>query len=229
MNNLLSIFVSAALISLLLPSKVKAVGFLESDVASDVGNIVGNAGITSTQPSGTILDSISGSLTAIPTGSNNPDIDLYQFIATGGNFSASTLGGTSIDTLLFLFDANGIGIVGSDNASVSSFQSIISGNLIPGQLYYIGVSSYGSNPQSSGGDIFNLPFTGQTTANGSGAGASLASWSPNGVPEYGSYTITLEGAQFIGNAEAVPFEFAPTFGLFILTLWVGWKLKKRKL
>ena len=193
----------------------------------DAGEFLFNAGQSNNQAAGTILDSINGNLTDI----GNPDIDLYQFQAAGGTFTASTVGGTTIDTQLFLFNASGIGLLASDNADNNTFQSSISTNLTVGQIYYLGISSFGSNPQSLGGEIFNIPAFGQTSANGAGAAGALNSWSPNLVPEFGSYNIAVSGAQFVGsaaNTAAVPFDFNPTFGVTILGLSAGWKYVKNR-
>jgi hypothetical protein len=192
----------------------------------DAGEFLFNAGQSNNQVAGTTLDNINGSL----TDTGNPDIDLYQFQAAGATFTASTVGGTNIDTQLFLFNASGIGFFASDNADNNTFQSSISANLTPGQIYYLGISSVGSNPQSSDGEIFNIPLTGQTSANGSGAAGALNSWSSNPVPEFGSYNIAVTGAQFVGSGAAavVPFDFNPTFGAGMLGIWTLWNYLKRR-
>ncbi len=223
----ISSIASSCLICLGVANNAAAVSLTET---VDAGGFLFNAGQSNTQVVGTTLDSINGNLT--DTGTGNPDIDLYQFQATGVTFTASTVGGTTIDTQLFLFNASGIGLFASDNADNFTFQSSISANLTAGQIYYLGISSFGSTPQSSGGEIFNIPAFGQTAANGAGAAAALNSWSSNPVPEFGSYNITVSGAQFVGstaNAAAVPFDFNPTFGVTILGVWAGLKyLKNRK-
>lgn len=213
-----------ALISLGMAANVNAASLTES---GDAGDSLGTAGLSNTQPSGTTLDSISGTLANIPNG----DIDLFQILAIGGTFTVTTdTAGTdpALDTQLFLFDASGIGIAASNDIDNFNFRSTISLSLAAG-TYYIGISSFGSDPQSTGGDIFIIPATGQVNpANGPGAASSLSSWSPNGIPSTGSYNIGFSGAQFVGASAAVPFEFNPIFGLIILGVWGAFTQFKNK-
>ncbi|HEY9851283.1 MAG TPA: hypothetical protein V6D28_17575 [Leptolyngbyaceae cyanobacterium] len=224
-NKSLYATIGTAFASLVIVANVNAASLTET---VDVGEFTGNAGQTNSQPSGTTLDSISGSLADIPNG----DIDLFQILAVGGSFSATTdTAGTDpfLDTQLFLFDANGIGIAASNDIDAFNFSSTISITLAPG-TYYIGISSFGSDPRSPGGDIFIIPTTGQVNpANGPGAGSSLSSWSANGAPGSGSYSIGFTGAQFVGETTPVPFGFNPIWGLLILGIWgttTQWRSKK---
>ena len=189
---------------------------------TDVGQLLNEAGLTDSQPAGTSLDSISGSI-------NSPgDVDLYQIIVSGGSFSAITIDlpppppAVVGDTQLFLFDATGLGVFASDNTSISTFKSTISGTLTSG-TYYIGVANGGmftaSDPQSAGGAIFNVPNTGQTGPNGPGAASPLSSWS-TAFPETGNYTITFTGAEFVGpttpTGAGADYEFSPTVAVIII-------------
>ena len=48
------------------------------------------------------------------------DQDLYRVcLAGGGTFSATTVGGTELDTQLFLFDADGLGVYGNDDSQAT--------------------------------------------------------------------------------------------------------------
>lgn len=204
---------------------------------TDVGELLNTAGLTDSQPAGTILDSISGSL------SFNGDIDLYQIMASGGAFSATTTEGGSppvLDTQLLLFNATGLGVFASDNASGDLFnKSTISGILTAG-TYYVGVSAKGYNPQSAGGEIFQTTPDGfsttfnpdpATSATGAGGGSPLSSWSTPAFPETGNYTITFTGAEFVGpsSSVAIPFELSPTWGIIILGVGATiYQLKKKK-
>src|SRR5215475_6271066 len=66
------------------------------------------------------LSAISG------TFNSTTDVDLYKIRLTGANFSASTVGGSSLDTQLFLFNSSGIGVLANDD-SAGGRQSTISG------------------------------------------------------------------------------------------------------
>lgn len=74
----------------------------------DVGQLPGTAALV---PGGTL--NITGTISG--------DADLWKFYWGGGGFYANTVGSTPapgytrIDTQLFLFDANGLGIQGNDD------------------------------------------------------------------------------------------------------------------
>lgn len=213
----------ATLISLGITGKVHAVSLTES---ADAGEFLFNAGNTDTQPTGTSLTGITGNIN--PGG----DIDLFQIFIPVGTFTASTVGGTDIDSQLFLFDSSGIGVV-ANNDNFPSLQSTISISISSAGNYYFGISTVGFNPQSSGGPIFTIdPITGgvaDPSNPGSGSSSPLSSWSADGFPETGGYSINVSGAEFVGpSATAVPFEFNPTLGVLMLTIWSAWELKKRK-
>lgn len=223
------LFCAIALTTLLyfgISEQVHAVG-ITLDQSTDVGEFLNNAGVANTQPFGTPLTSIAGNL------GGGDNIDLYQIYLPSGIFTASTVGGTNLNTQLFLFDSNGIGVIANDDA-FPDFQSQISQPISTAGNYYLGVSLIGFNPQSASGPIFAI----DTTTNGvqdpsipgSGFSSSLNGWSSDFSPGQEGYTITVSGAQFVGgNAAAVPFDFNPTFGVTILGLWAGWKyLRNRK-
>jgi len=192
---------------------------------TDVGELLNTAGLTDSQPAGTSLDSISGFL-------GFDDIDLYQIRVSGGAFSATTTEAVPtppiLDTQLLLFNATGLGVFASDNASGDFFRkSTISGILGSG-IYYIGVSVKGYNPQSSGGEIFqtimDIPSTTfnpdpATSATGAGAAFPLSSWS-TGFSESDNYTITFTGAEFVGpttsTGAGADYEFSPTVAVIII-------------
>ncbi|GAA6621413.1 hypothetical protein NUACC26_072330 [Scytonema sp. NUACC26] len=118
----------------------------------EAGSLLDSAQDLSTQP-GTIITSISGKL------SNDNDVDLYKiFLAGDRTFSATTIGGTEVDTRLFLFDASGRGIYGND-AGGRSPQSTLPANdlLTPSNsgVYYLAISSSDNLPYSDRGNIFN--------------------------------------------------------------------------
>lgn len=155
----------------------------------DAGQSLETAQIVNSPTSAVIFDAISGSL--------NPetDVDLYQiFLLEGQPFTASTVRGTSINTQLFLFDGDGLGLF-ANNDSVG-FQSTVPlyQPFIPNRsgTYYLAISSYDNDPRSSRGEIFNAV----ETPNPPGAGFPLIGWSempriPTVRPSNGPYTITL--------------------------------------
>src|SRR5688572_3689924 len=94
------------------PSRAATMG--ESGDAGDLpGTAQTSAGV---QPFGTPLDSITGTI------ASDSDQDMFAiFINDPASFSASTNNaGTELtdddDTMLFLFDAGGVGVLGNDDA-----------------------------------------------------------------------------------------------------------------
>ncbi len=144
----------------------------------------------------------SGALTQIDGFHAANDADLYKItIADAGAFSATTTGGTSLDTQLFLFDSNGFGVTSDDDDPNGGLQSRITGQFVPGPgTYYLAISAYNMDPSSSSGLIWNSsPFNVERQPDGPGAGDPLESWNSSGSSE-GEYSIFLTGAEFAGTA-----------------------------
>lgn len=125
--------------------------------------------------------------------------DLYCiYINNPANFSATTVGGTTLDTQLFLFNSNGIGVSFNDDTSSSVFQSTITNQFVavPG-IYFLAVSTYDTDPTSAGGDIWlDGPFAVERAPDGTGAGAPLTSWINDPSSGFGDYSIFLTGATY---------------------------------
>jgi filamentous hemagglutinin family protein len=154
----------------------------------DAGQLPGTAQMVNSLISGAAFDAISGNL------SPESDVDLYQlFLIEGQPFTASTVGSSDINTQLFLFDSNGLG-VSANNDSIG-FQSTVPlyQPFIPARsgIYYLGISSYPNRPLSSQGSIFDAV----ENPSGSGARLPLMGWDerlgPTVRPNTGAYTITL--------------------------------------
>lgn len=155
----------------------------------DAEQLLGADQTVNSPASGAAFDAIFGNL------SSDSDVDLYQlFLTEGQPFTASTVGSTDINTQLFLFDSNGLGVF-ANNDSVG-FQSTVPlyQPFIPAHsgTYYLGISSYDKDPLSSQGYIFDAV----ENPNASGAGLPLNGWDempriPTVRPSSGAYTITL--------------------------------------
>ena len=86
----------------------------------------------------------------------NGDVDLYLIdIPDVAAFSASTVGGSAIDTQLWLFDFDGRGIAHCDDASASAQSTLTGTHLVVPGLYYLGVSGYDCDPIAAGQQIWN--------------------------------------------------------------------------
>jgi len=134
---------------------------------------------------------------------DSADTDLYRLcLSDGASFSASTLGGTTVDTQMFLFDSQGYGVYANDDAGGSR------GSLLPahhrfspraGGEFFLGISVFNRDPQSSLGDIFLNSFNrtiypdGIIDANGFGASQPLIDWAGRASGPAGAYRIALTG------------------------------------
>ena len=136
---------------------------------------------------------------------NPAHVDLYRIYATGGAFLASTNGGASFDTQLFLFDSTGMGVIGNDDITGSNLQSSFSTTLTAG-IYYIGISAFNNDPLSSGGLIFTNNFPGVQTPTGPGAAFALSGWTGGsaGTGFGGEYTINIRGGDFGDSVNPTP-------------------------
>lgn len=199
----------------------QAISFTES---GDAGETLDTAQIVNSQLPGTPLESITGFL-------SDDNADLFQIFLTGGQtFSATTQGGTVLDTQLFLFNADGFGVEANDDTTPSDPEAdrIRQSTLLPGGLspttsgiYYLGISGTNNDPVSSrsfpSGFIFPDDPEGVVGPTGPGRESPLIGFE-NGSGANDGYTITLTGAQF-SNAAAVPFELSPGLGSLILGAW----------
>ncbi|MDG3005335.1 DVUA0089 family protein [Paludisphaera mucosa] len=167
------------------------------------------------------LDLISGQL------ADEFDVDVYAiYVDGGGTFSASTVGLTSVDTKLFLFDASGLGVYGNDDADVFTLQSLLPAGdpLTPlaAGVYFLAVTSYPIDPLSAGGSIFLQPLFPEEVVGPVGPGGSSPVTGYDGSGEAGAYGISLTGARFINNtAVPEPSTLTMTAGAAALGLGVG--------
>lgn len=83
------------------------------------------------------------------------DVDLYQINLAEGLFAATTVRNVTnnLDTMLWLFDAEGKGVVGNDD-SYGTSQSTIRASVEQG-TYYLGIGNFGMLPTGETGSIFD--------------------------------------------------------------------------
>jgi hypothetical protein len=131
------------------------------------------------------------------------DVDLYRVcVSEGASFSASTIGATTLDTQMYLLDSQGYGIYANDDSSGSR------GSLLParhrfspraGGEFFLGLSAFNRDPQSSQGEIFPNSFNRMiypdsiVDAAGFGGGEPLTGWAGRASGPAGTYRITLTG------------------------------------
>ena len=124
------------------------------------------------------------------------DVDMYKLCLTGGGtFSATTVGGSDVDTQLYLFDANGLGVYGNDDTD-GVFQSTLpAGHALTPQAagtYFLAVSPYNLEPRSDAGSIF-IDMPGVLAPLGPGAAEPVTAWNGR-MSAGGPYAITVTGA-----------------------------------
>lgn len=223
---LLSIF-STALISLGLQGTTLAASFTET---TDAGELPGTAQALTTQPAGTPLDSLSGSL------SSGLDIDMFQIFINGTTpFSATTASpGVTFDSMLFLFDSTGKGVFANDDKTGDPLlRAELPATSLSAGIYYLAISSTYKDAVSVAGLIFpdsTLIGTSVSGPTGPGGGSPITSWQKDITPDPDpqNYAIALTGAQF-GNAAPVPYEPHSALGVLMLGGWGTIShLKKRK-
>jgi hypothetical protein len=162
-------------------------------------------------PSGVPLLAIDGSFMALG------DVDLYRIeITDAASFAAETTSGPGADTVLFLFDTNGIAIAGNDDVTggnaVTEYWSRLAS--IPGLVngsYLLSISRWPYFPLSAGGQIFSIdvgsevliPDQGVAFPTGPGGAQPLTGW----ANAFGSddalqpaYSIALTGVPEPGEA-----------------------------
>jgi hypothetical protein len=156
-------------------------------------NEIGNAGIV---PAFSQAAGVLPLLTTI-TGSIGPsDVDMFAItISKAGAFSATTVGtpGSLVDTQLFFFRFPGLGVVANDD-SKGTLRSTVQGVPVTPGLYFLGISSFDTDPESPGGLIFpSFPFTGVFGPTGPGGGSAVTGWlNTGGTSPMGTYSIALD-------------------------------------
>ena len=147
----------------------------------------------------TVSESKQGDLTLVGIAGNldQNDVDLFKIsICDAANFGATTVGGANWDTMLWVFDTTGAGVVAEDDAS-GTVQSTITGQFIPGNGdFYLGISGYGRFATDASQQTIWNSYVPEQRPNGPGAGNPLAGWTDGGGG--GAYTIFLRGSCYLG-------------------------------
>jgi hypothetical protein len=176
------------------------IAFIGPDLAGDLP-------ATALVPAGSgTLDSVSGTL-------GNNDVDMFRInVCDAGSFSATTVGGTTADTQLFIFDTSGMGLVMNDDST--GLQSTIN-SLVPSNGdYYIAVSRYDTDPTSGGLELWlDQPFNSQRAPDGAGAGGAVDAWNGLGAGNT-PYTIAFTGTCYpTNNAQCSPADVGMAGGV----------------
>lgn len=157
----------------------------------DAGDLPGTAQVVSGDPS--------QHLTAITGDYEANGVDMYAIrICDEANFQATTVGGTSWDTQLWLFDSTGAGVAFNDDST--GLQSTLTSAFVNANgLYYLAITRYNRDALNSDGQLIwnNSPFGIERAPDGPGAGNPVvASWTGS-TSASGAYRITLSGACYV--------------------------------
>ena len=198
--------------------------FISASIASAQWVEVGDAGTTvlGAQGTGSVANqpllTISGGIT--PAG----DADFFVInIFNPALFSATTVGGSMLDTMLYLFDMNGNPVYLNDDATGGAgLQSLLpTGNLWGPQVagtYILGISLSSVDPVSISNQLLFASALFSTDVRGPAPGAIgpvAGVLESSTFPEFGAYLVTLTGAQ---TALAIP---EPTTTALLVTGAVG--------
>jgi len=173
----------------------------------DAGPLPGSAGVTTGVGP---LSGIKGELTGAARGARGDGDfqDMYAIqIADPATFAAFVVpnggGSPTFDTLLWLFDANGVGVLANDDSPTSgpglsgfgreSTDMTASRVETPG-LYYLAISGSPSVPLDGGGTPIFVLDSSTEVSGPDGSSNAVAAWS--GPGQTGEYEIQLNGATF---------------------------------
>jgi hypothetical protein len=134
------------------------------------------------------------------------DVDVYAiYISDPDAFSATTIGGTTLDTALWLFDENGKGVVHNDDNpdATTGLQSRIDNStncITQGGIYLLAISRYNRDAVDAQNQLLwnNTPFGTVRCPDGPGAANPIAGWRGS-TTAGGRYVISLQGAYFVSD------------------------------
>jgi len=193
---------------------ILAVLTLAAPALAQTWNEVGDAGQL---PATAQMTSCSGALTQIVGALAASDVDMYCILISDvANFSATTTGGTTADTQLFLFDLNGNGVTFNDDNPAGGLQSRITGTFVPGpDQYYLAVDRYNGNPVNAANALIWLdsPYNVERAPDGPGAPGPIANWVTVSTST-ATYTIFLTGVQCCGPVAVEDTTWGAVKGLY---------------
>lgn len=156
-----------------------------------------------------------GPLNTISGTNLDNDVDMFCIHIDQATFSASTVGGATWDTTLWLFTMAGVGVVMSDDAA-STLQSRISNAFVPSSGdYLLAIGQFGRDARDAANNSLFLNY-GYPEAAASNTNP-LDHWSGN-TPAGGAYRIALTGASYCTPVPEPATIAAVGLGLAVLGL-----------
>ena len=204
---------------------------LYGDAFTEVGDAGGLPATAEVTTGAGALTEIDGTLAP----SSGDVADMYKiYITGGGTFSATTVGGPSFDSELFLFDSAGVGVYANDDVSGFGAPSTLpAGNALTptaAGFYYLAISQCCAEPSNGSGLIFaaSSDHNAVVGATQSGGALPITDYTAASIhPPVGSaYTITLAGARFAFSA--IPEPGTLCLLLTGIALIIGRQYKERR-
>ena len=176
--------------------------------SGDAGHTLGDAQATG-----------SGILSFIDGGTGGGDfIDIYLiniidpiafYASTAGDQGAPGSGSADFDTKIWLFDADGFGVLSNDDFGGSPFHSHLTGTATDGTgaaakagLHYLAIGGFGDEALGGGLPIFDTgSFDEVSGPDGPGAANPLSGWEFDGAQ--GNYHINLNGVEAVPAPGAI--------------------------
>lgn len=168
----------------------------------EVGD-AGQNGIAAAQIVGGVgnLDEIQGEL--------NPgsDVDVFKILVTDfANFSAQTAG--PLDTMLWLFKADGTGQVANDDfAGIAPLSKLTNQGVFANGVYYIAVSQFNNRPMDASNTLnfsnISYPGPANNQMQPNAAATAFTHWTGDNDPGAG-YKIFFTGASFVPGPGVLP-------------------------
>ena len=189
----------------------------------DAGDGIGGAAQIAGVTPGAALGLITGA-----TNANEQDfVDAYRIRITDPELFLATTNGSGFDTMLYLFDMDGNGLLANDDSSGVVTQSTLVGSSDDGTGITIGVGTYilavtgfQMDPVDLLGQaIFDIPIGNLSEVSGpdgAGGGNPLDAWQDNtvlGGAATGSYSITLRGVSVVPTPGVVGLAGAAGLGM----------------
>jgi hypothetical protein len=159
----------------------------------DAGDLVGSA----QQTQGV------GALTTI-NGTIDDDIDMFTFnIVNAGAFSI-TVTNTGIDSMLYMFNAGGFGVVADDDTN-GLLSAVSFANVTPVTgIMNIAIGNFFSDPWAAGSWMWDATSPVNEGPNANGSSNPLDTWDSIGAGA-DTYTLVLTGAEFAAVPEPATF------------------------
>ena len=160
--------------------------------AGDAGDMIGSS-----------QDTVGvGALTTI-NGTIDDDIDMFRINVVNSATFSITVTSTTIDSMLYMFDAAGLGVVADDDSAGNFLSRIDYTNVTPVTgIMNIAIGNFFSDPwiNAANGWMWTATSPVNEGPNANGASNPLFSWDSIGVGA-DTYTLVLTGAEFASVPE----------------------------